>query len=390
MASTDTNPVDQFLSGLPVPVEPAAIERELAALWKPASEASAENPSDAVTRVCLANLLAVGRASDQAWHGRALHNLSARFPCRILWLQLDDSSADDSLHAAVAALCHLPSPGNPQVCSELINLRTGRGGTAAVPGIILPLLESDLPVALWWALPAREQPELFNGLSLLADRIVAHPMPLTSPTLRTADASPCLHLCLRPHAAGKATVLVWHAMSAWRELTAQFFDNPQVRDFMGGISRVCVRYATPTDQPMTTLPAALYAGWLAGQLRWVPGARTAHEEGVRARFNTSAGGTVEVLLRAHETEQFAPGRLMRVDIEAASGSETASFHLQRVMAERMEIRQTLCLTGACTMLKSLPVAEHDEGTLLGAALESQSHVKVFPRAAETALWLLGG
>ena len=390
MFSTDTHSVEQFLAGIPVPVEPAAIERELAALWKPASEQAGAGASTAVTRVCLANLLVVGDAANNAWHAGALQKLSARFPCRVLWVQLGPAGAGAGLSADVTALCHLPSPGNPQVCSELISLHTGRAATGHVPGAVLPLLEPDVPVVLWWAMAADEETVLFDALCALADRVVVHAEPLASPSLRTVGAAPSLRLCLREGAAGKATVVIWHAMNHWREMTAQFFDPPQLRGALHGIETVTVRYATPTGQPSATLPSAILTGWLAGQLRWTPVVRKLLPDGVHAEFTDAASRTVVVELLAQAADTLAPGRLISVDITAAAGQTKASFHLERVVGERAEIRQTLCLSETCTLLKSLPIAERDEATLLGAAIESQSASCVFPRAAKNALWLLGG
>lgn len=385
MPTTDTDATAQFLSGIPVPVQPAAIERELAALWKPASEQAAEGSGTAVTRVCLANLVIIGRAADAGWVGGALHGLSARFPCRMIWLQLDDTRTDADFRAAVTALCHLPSPGNPQVCSEMITLHTGRGGVAGVPGAVLPLLEPDVPVALWWAMPADVDTGLFDAVAALADRIVVHPEPIMSATLRTLGALPCLRLCGRETATGKATVLLWHAMGHWRELTAEFFDSPQLRGTLDKITSVSLRYATPTDAPTVTLPPALFAGWLAGQLAWTPRERIETGGGLSATFDAAGGRTVTAEMTRQATDKVAPGRLLAVDIVAAG----ASFHLERVVGERQEIRQTLCITEACTLLKTLPISDRDEAVLLGVALESQSAARVFPRAAAVALWLLG-
>lgn len=382
--------VERFLAGIPVPVEPMAIERELAALWKPASEQASAGTGTAVTRVCLANLLVVGEARNSAWQAGTIQKLSALFPCRILWVQLDAAGGDTRLSADVTALCHLPSPGNPQVCSELITLRTSRSGVDGVPGAVWPLLEPDVPVVLWWAMAADAEPALFDALCALADRVAVHAEPLSSPALRTISAAPSLRLCLRESAAGKATVLVWHAMGHWREMTAQFFDPPSLRGALRGIESVTVHYATPNGQPTATLPAALLAGWLAGQLRWTPSARETVTGGVRAAFGGAGSRAVSVELLAQAAPQVAPGRVMSVKITAAFESARASFHLERLVGERWEIRQTLCLSETCTLLKSLPITERDEATLLGAAIESQSAGGVFPRAARTALWLLGG
>ncbi len=389
MTPTHTT-IERFLAGIPVPVEPMAIERELTALWKPASEQTGAGSGTAVTRVCLANLLVVGDVLNNAWQAGTIQKLSALFPCRILWVQLNAGNGDVRLSADVTALCHLPSPGNPQVCSELITLRTGRNGAGDVPGAVWPLLEPDVPVVLWWALPADAEPGLFDALSALADRVAVHAEPLSSPALRTVSAAPSLQLCLRENAAGKATVLVWHAMGHWREMTAQFFDPPQLRGALHGLETITVRYATPDGQPTATLPAALLAGWLAGQLRWTPSTCESVSGGMRATFHDPASRPVCVELLAEAAPRVAPGRVMSVNMTAALGASRASFHLERLIAERWEIRQTMCLSETCTLLKSLPITERDEATLLGVAIESQSAAGVFPRAARTALWLLGG
>lgn len=389
MAITNNTTFEQFLAGIPVPVEPAAIERELASMWKPASEQTSVDASAAVTRVCLANLVVIGDFANNAWHADTLQKLSARFPCRVLWLQIDPANTDAVLTADVTALCHLPSPGNPQVCSELITLHSGRRNADKLPGAVLPLLEPDLPVVLWWAVAADAETALFDALSKLADRVIVHAEPLANPTLRMMSAAPSLRLCLREHAADKATIMVWHTMSHWRELTAQCFDPLQLRDALRLIDTVTVHYAMPSGGPTATLPAALYAGWLAGQLQWAPVAREVTPEGVRATF-TVGSRRVAVELLAQTTSQLAPGRLTLVDIAAEFGPVQATFHLARVIGERTEIRQTFCLSEACTLLKSLPVIDHDEATWLGAAIESQSAARVFPRAAKMALWLLEG
>ncbi|MCX7826204.1 MAG: glucose-6-phosphate dehydrogenase assembly protein OpcA [Verrucomicrobiae bacterium] len=388
MAPTNPSTVERFLSGIPVPVQPATIERELAALWKPAGEPTQADAGHAVTRVCLANLIVLGPADTAAWQQDALRELTARFPCRVLWCRLDTASDRAALAAEVTAFCHLPQPGQPQVCSELILLATGRGGAGCLPSVALSLLEPDLPAVLWWALPAGAETALFDALCGLADRVIVHWEPLNSPKLRTTHAKPSLQLCLRAPALNKATIMVWHTMSHWRELTAQFFDDPQLGGMLPNVKTVTVRYATSAGQPPATPPAALYAGWLAGQLRWQLVNRDVTAGGLRATFATPASQTVEVELSAQPTEQVAPGRLMAVDIAMNPGHTPTSLHLTRVLGERMEIRQTLRITETRATLKSLPIVERNEAAVLGAAIESQSAGRVFPRAAKLALELL--
>ncbi len=164
---------ESFLEGTGIPVELPAIESELAKLWGPAAEQiggpELENPH--VTRIVLANLVVVCLDSDRQSRGAVLETVMAKFPCRaIVVLGSDDS--DRQIHAEVSALCHLPAPGLPQVCSERIVLRAGPQAFDLVPGAIRPLLEADLPMVLWWTGDPRNQESLFRDLADECARLI--------------------------------------------------------------------------------------------------------------------------------------------------------------------------------------------------------------------------
>src|SRR5687767_5780061 len=117
---------DAFLSGQGIPVDPHDIEAALPRLWGPAAERvggpSPENPN--VTRIVLANLVVATRMADAPRLDGVLDTLTARFPCRAIVLLRTDEP-DRRVSAEVSALCHLPAPGMPQVCSERIVLSAG-------------------------------------------------------------------------------------------------------------------------------------------------------------------------------------------------------------------------------------------------------------------------
>src|SRR4051812_39527316 len=112
---------DDFLSGQGVPVELHAIETELERLWRPAADEAGgkgePGQSNAnVTRIVLSNLVVVGRASDSAGLEAVLDTVSTQHPSRTIQVLRTDAPGR-SLSAEISALCHLPAPGLPQVCS---------------------------------------------------------------------------------------------------------------------------------------------------------------------------------------------------------------------------------------------------------------------------------
>ena len=164
---------DSFLEGQGIPVELPNIETELAKLWGPAAEQvggpELENPH--VTRIVLANLVVECLHGDGESLGPVLETVIARFPCRAIVVRGSEIPSD-RITADVSALCHLPAPGLPQVCSERIVLRAGPSAIDLVPGAVRPLLEADLPMVLWWTSDPREHESLFRDLADECSRLV--------------------------------------------------------------------------------------------------------------------------------------------------------------------------------------------------------------------------
>ena len=114
-----------------------------------------------------------------------------------------------AVSAEVAALCHLPAPGLPQVCSERIVLKAGPGACDLLPGAVRPLLEANLPVVLWWTGDPRPVEPLFRGLAREATRVV---LDLPDPG---ADVA-ALRLGLDPAVHEHARDSAWFAIAGQR------------------------------------------------------------------------------------------------------------------------------------------------------------------------------
>ena len=188
----------------------------------------------------------------------------ARFPCRAILLCGSDDPAR-KITAEISALCHLPSPGLPQVCSERIVLRAGPNAIDLLPGAVRSLLEANLPHLLWWTGDPRKHEPLFRDLADVCSRLV---LDLPDPG---ADAG-ALRLGLDPALGTCSRDSVWFGLARWRELVAQFFDAPGDLEKLRRIDSVTVE-ALSTDPAQPPRAAFWLVAWLAGQLGWKPEGR---------------------------------------------------------------------------------------------------------------------
>jgi 6-phosphogluconolactonase len=191
--------VERFTAGEDLPVDPAVIERELAALWE----------SEAATRACLWNVIAWSEDGKEA--GRAkdvLGAVSRNVPMRGIILH-SDPHRRLPLRAWISAACHLASGGGKLVCSEQITLSAGREEIRHLPSLLAALAVPDLPVALWW-MPGRPwDGEVIPAVRRIldgVDRIIVD-------SARFDDLAP-----LSGMMGGAATWgdLEWHRLQPWR------------------------------------------------------------------------------------------------------------------------------------------------------------------------------
>jgi glucose-6-phosphate dehydrogenase assembly protein OpcA len=417
MASANATP-DDFLSGQGVPVELKDVERELTRLWGPAAELAGgpelEHPN--VTRIVLANLVVMARQDDLGRLQGVLETVAARYPSRtIVMVRSDDSQAGAgrAVRAEVSALCHLPAPGLPQVCSERIVLRAGPEAVDLLPGAVRPLLEADLPFVLWWADDPRRDEAVFRDLSHECSRLI---LDLPDPGAEPA----ALHLGLDPKVCPHSRDAAWFGVTRWRELLAQFFDPPCAPGTLGRIDSVRIEVASPPPRasgadPNPPRAAVWLAAWLAGQIGWWPEGRPQRAGGrLRAAFRGPTGPvsleiqtqtdpgldepqiqTVLLTTRGAEHDTLTDFSVMSPDApapppqpEPETGPEV--FRLVRAVRGMSKVRIEADSRSHCALPRTVLAPELDAARRISAALESSRLDPPFQNALPHALWLLEG
>lgn len=379
---------EDFLSGQGVPVEMHEIESQLTRLWGSAAEevngAESEPGGASVTRIAVANLVVFGHAADVArWDG-VLDTVTALHPSRTIVLCRDDAPGR-ALRAEVSALCHLPAPGMPQVCSERIILRAGPDAVNLLPGAVRPLLEADLPFLLWWTHDPRDDEAIFRDLGDECSRLILDlPDPDTDPT--------ALRLGLDDAVCPFARDVAWFGITRWRELIAQLFDPPCHHETLARINRVKLELISAT--PDATRGALWLIAWLAGQLGWSPIGTPDRASGrVSARFQGPTGEVeTEVLIEidpARSVPIFHAATLTtRPDGDhVATGAE--SFRLARVDRTQAEVHVEIDSTAYCTIPRTVKTPVLSRAQRVSAAIESSRNDPPFRKALPHLLWLLG-
>ena len=338
----------------------------------------------------LANLVVFGQSADPARLRAVLDTVTDAVP-------LPDDRAPPQrrcragrVAAEVSALCHLPAPGLPQVCSERIVLRAGPQAGDLLPGAIRPLLEADLPFVLWWTDDPRSDEALFRDLGDECSRLI---LDLPDPGADPAAIRLGLDLTVSRYSRDTA----WFGLTRWRELIAQFFDPPGHQEALASIDSVTIEAEAPGDRAR---PAARPA-WPSGS---PPGSPASSSGGPRAgpsgrRGSSAPRSRTDRPGRRHDRDRGRPrarrcpdprhhpdhprrrrGERRRFDLQAPAGLDRAR--------PRSASRSTPPATARFPATVLAP--EIDPARRVAAALESSRNDPPFQNALPHLLWLLEG
>jgi glucose-6-phosphate dehydrogenase assembly protein OpcA len=266
-------------------VDPAAIERELSALWMAEAEARQRHGlPKPLSRTLLHSLIVVTR--DRAGSDLACQvatALNPRQPGRTIMVEATEADPEDRLEAWVSLQCTVPRDGHEQVCGEQISLEArGPAAVRRLPGAVLPLLLTDVPAFMWWQSGRPFGQSLLKDLAPALDRLIVDSFTFAQTAQGIREIQQAI---ADPHFAAIVSDLSWARLAPWRYLTAQIFDAAPVRPYLARLREVEIQsYAGPP------VLAWLYAGWLASRLGWTlvqrDGDSLVTQQGSVIRFET--------------------------------------------------------------------------------------------------------
>jgi len=343
-----------------VRVDPTAIEKSLAELWRSNKETS----DDALTRAALWNVVAHTATTEaQTRASETLGRASATVPQRTIIVR-SNPAGEPEIASWISANCHLVG-GGKQVCSEEIAIVAGGDRIHRVPPLVNALLIPDMPVAVWWLgdLP-NEHEEYVLSLLDPADRLIVDSVHFDSP----AD------LLLVNRVAEKTTTtpadLNWVRLEEWRGATASIFDPPHMRSRLQTIRRIRV-VAGISDAALfgESVEALLYAAWISAQLGHeidamghAQGALGAIEYSLERRHQEAGVGGItfaELHFEDGSSASITRDRERGILVTNVDGVVSMPEAVTRAVAQRQDeliVRQLKQAKGDQVLLKVLPVA----------------------------------
>lgn len=343
-------------------VDPAAIERELAALWRAEAEAQKNAGGDGkpLARTLLLNLLIF--APDQASAGQARDDvvaLTSRQPSRALLMVADERAPGPGIDAWVSIFCTTPQDnGAARVCGEQITVAANGPAILDLPGTILPLLLANLPTFLWWQAGLPFAHPVFDSLARVVDRVVLDSLTFADPLENFAEVARAIREERFP---AIVTDLGWARLTPWRSLTAQIFDPQAMRPYLNQLERVRVTYYEGSPAL-----AWLFAGWFASRLEW----KLASREVAGMRFE--GGQTIELATVPAGGE--TPGYFAAVELRARAG---AVFEVARLPNHCAVTRLNV---GGMQTEHVVPVRHETSAEWLGRELNRLTHSATFEAA----------
>jgi len=373
--------LESFRSGQPVGVDFAAIEKELAVLWKEASATPGSGSTPAVTRACHLNLVVLCAGAGESSRATATVAQLARVsPARVIMadVAVDEDGADaDRLEALITAHCTLSSgsdaagsaasgPGRGrQVCCEQITITAAGAASARLPGAVLSLLLPDLPVALWCPGDPDLASPVARRLVEASDRLVIDSRRFVDPARGFAQ----LAALERP-----VSDLAWHRLRPWRELAAGQFDVRLYEAYPERLDTIEVEHAGP---PKNQTKALMLGCWAATRLHWRPDL-----VGKGFAFLRGDGKPARLLITPRKDREPA-GRILSLALRAGP----AEFVVRRTgPADCVEL--TAAVPEACPVSRTSRVVPRDEATLLSRCLNSGDADETYDEALHLAARLL--
>ncbi|MBV9464182.1 MAG: glucose-6-phosphate dehydrogenase assembly protein OpcA, partial [Verrucomicrobiae bacterium] len=344
-------------------------------LWSDSGTGQAAQHSP--VRACMGNLLIYSeRPQDEAHILEVVTEISPAHPSRII-LMLAEGDPGRPIEVGVSAQCWIG--GSEKICCEHIRVRAPAARVHELPGVVVPLLVSDVPVHLWWRDSFLSRLDVFERFSDDVDHLIFEGLHWT----RLPEAVPEVASLIR-RLKGRVSVtnFNWARLMPWQQRIAQFFDRALYGPELEFVRRVRIGFrATPEQLEGRHFQCLLLAGWLAGQLGWElkEARRGSGASGDDFLFESAKAGQIEVQVRQEPENDIPTKGVQFVELHFEGAEGPSALTLQRdAKRELMVVR--FKRSGACELPQKIRHHSASEGTLLLRAMSQAQSGAVFDRA----------
>jgi glucose-6-phosphate dehydrogenase assembly protein OpcA len=259
---------------------PEKILKDLHALWTSLAD---ETQTNGVLRACaLTVIVLTEEPAGAADTSETLARLMRDHPNRAIVVRVDGSPLD--YH--VTAQCWMPFGQHRQICCEQIEIAAADASLPDAVPVLLAIAAPDLPVAVWCRSPR------LAGLSAL-DPLFARADMVLLDSRGFGDTHAALDLLARESAQirGRLADLAWAAITRWREIVAEIFEDPARRDLIPRVSRLRVLHSAGAVPPTAYYLAA-----------WILSALGRQDVEIQFEALASSAGGIEGIVLGSETD----------------------------------------------------------------------------------------
>ena len=238
-------------------IEITNIHAELTKLW---DKEQGENK----TRASLFNLIIyVPTGQRIKLFDSIVDKVVNKFPCRVLMISCDEKSSTDKLSTSVSS--HTIGEGKLSIYCEIIRIEVSGKYRERVPFLVIPNIQSDLPIYLLWTQDPLTDNSTFGSLARIANRVIFD-------AESTANLQKYSQKLLDVEKSYCAAVgdLNWSALAPWRKLLAETYNDAQMLNHLRNCSEIKITYNKKESplHPHTEIEAAYLQAWLASRLGW--------------------------------------------------------------------------------------------------------------------------
>lgn len=195
-------------------IQIADLNDELTRLW------DKEQGQKKIRASLFSLILYVQKTEKTAFFQRLMRSVVSKFPCRVILIINDTHSKENSLRTSVSS--ETISEQDLKIFCEIIQIEVAGKLIERVPFLILPHILPDLPVYLLWTQDPSLENAVLPHLEPLANRIIFDSE--STKDLQNYSRA-VLSLLQRFHCA--IGDLNWSALSGWRNIFAQVFNNQE-------------------------------------------------------------------------------------------------------------------------------------------------------------------
>jgi glucose-6-phosphate dehydrogenase assembly protein OpcA len=295
------------------------LENELREIW--ATPVKAGEPVK--SRVCTMNLVVVAQSRELAErYTPVIDEVTASVPARAIIVALEPEAPSEALEGEATAVCSVAAGSEGALCSERIRLYASGSTCVRVGSAVEALAMPELPTVLVWLGRVHPDDPVFASLVEDAQRVILD-------TEYTSLSSLVRLASWARGAKGRSAIadLSWTRLSVWQELSARFFDAPELRPHVSGITRMTLRQASDKGVRLGS-EGSLFLGWIATRLGW-----RVQRLGGGLKFRRPDGGNVGLTLEAvPRPKGEAPLALSYVGLDIDHGGVVAKASIERQLS----------------------------------------------------------